>query len=399
MKHSHGSKSRVLDQHERAPLVGIVCALALTVAAVGQQPNTATASAVWAGVSGPPWPVRLSLTGNVPLLTYQVTGAPSQPYALVRAPAGLSVGSLPTPFGSVDLDLSGGYDIPLDGIGGLSWMDLLAVTNASGVSTWTMPVPPGLAGPLGTFQTVVQDPTAPAGFRLTAATELTFDPLDIYVSAAAGAPGNPGTLNAPMSTLAAAFALMQLQLPTAQVHIHVAAGTYAETFNVANTPFPVTISGGCDAAWVHQPGVRSVINVGATGARFNNMNGLTVTGVEFNQPSNPNPSGHAIPLSVLSMNASFTDCGFVAGNGSVGVAGAAGPNGAPGGNGVPGWNGGTALGLGGYGGVIAGCYCYGGAGGNGLSAFGEAGHNGAQLQGWAAAPEGLAAPRQRLAVV
>src|SRR5262245_18973179 len=79
--------------------------LTLSSGAAAQQPNTPTASTVWAGVNGPSWLVAVTTSPLVPL-TLTVSGIPYQPYVLAHTPAGLLPGAIPTPFGIVDLNLA-----------------------------------------------------------------------------------------------------------------------------------------------------------------------------------------------------------------------------------------------------------------------------------------------------
>ena len=136
----------------------------ISLAVFGQQPNTATASAVFDGINGPAFPISLAVP-PVGTLTYSVSGAPNQGYMLVHSPLGVSAGTLFTNFGIVDLNISGGYDVVLDGLffTGSPALDPLAHTGANGTSTWAVPLSPALAGFLGGFQTVVGDVTSPRG--------------------------------------------------------------------------------------------------------------------------------------------------------------------------------------------------------------------------------------------
>src|SRR5204862_3935150 len=136
-----------------------------------QQPNTPTATAAWNGLSGPPWPITLWVPSGS-TLTYQVSGLPFRSFALVDAPAGLSPGALSPPFGIVDLNLSAGYAVVMDGVGlglgGNLFLDSLAHLGASGQFYWGFPLPQNLSGSIGAMQTLVVDQASPAGLRLTA---------------------------------------------------------------------------------------------------------------------------------------------------------------------------------------------------------------------------------------
>jgi hypothetical protein len=75
-------------------VMGVV-GVSLSGSAFGQQPNTTQATAIWAGWNTAPWPRQVSLWGQTSL-TYSVTGAPNQGFALVQAPAGVMQGALVT---------------------------------------------------------------------------------------------------------------------------------------------------------------------------------------------------------------------------------------------------------------------------------------------------------------
>ena len=349
--------------------------------ALAQQPNSPEATAIWAGGATAPWPRQVSVFGQS-WLTYQVTGAPNQGFALVQAPAGVMQGAVPTNFGIVDLDLSGGVVFVMDGLfGGTSWLDLFAHTNAGGTFAWTIGIPPMATGSLGGLQTVVGDPTSPTGFRLSGATLLTFDGLDIYV-APAGAPGAPGTTSQPMSSLAEALSLAVGQYSGTPVHIHVAAGAYSEPFLQASGA-KLTVTGGCDpGTWLPLPGVRSACTLTSGSAMFASMQLLTVSNVEFHRPNATVPGGNSIAVVVNDCSATFTDCGFFGGTGAPAANGVAGSNGVAGANGVAGGNGGLisfpGVGAGGAGGTgpVAG-----GLGGNGTTSVGGAGQPGGNAGG------------------
>src|SRR5262245_50599598 len=91
--------------------------LAAACAAAGaQQPNSAAASAVWNGVDGPAWPIVLAVDGSGGSTCLVVGGAPLRPFAVAFAPAGVLAVGAPTPFGTLDLDLSQGVVVEADGI-------------------------------------------------------------------------------------------------------------------------------------------------------------------------------------------------------------------------------------------------------------------------------------------
>jgi hypothetical protein len=358
-------------------VLGTSAALLFLAASSGaQQPNSPEATAVWGGGATAPWPRQVSVFGQSSL-TYQVMGAPSQGFALVQAPAGVMQGALATNFGIVDLDLSGGFVVVMDGLfGGASWLDPFAHTNAAGTFAWTIGIPPMATGSLGGLQTAVGDPTSPTGFRLSGATLLTFDLLDVYVSPG-GALGAPGTASQPMSSLAEALALAVGQHPLTPVHVHVAAGAYSEPWLQASGA-KLTVTGGCDpGTWLPLPGVRSVCTTTSGSAAFVTMQLLAVSNVEFHRSNATVPGGNSIAVVVNDCSATFTNCGFFAGTGAQGANGVAGSNGVAGASGAPGGNGGLptfpGVGAGGAGGTgpVAG-----GLGGNGTSSVGGAGQPG-----------------------
>jgi hypothetical protein len=271
----------------------------------------------------------------------------------------------------------------LDGFSGTSLLDALASTNAAGISTWTISIPPGASGSLGGLQTLVGDPTSPAGYRLTAATALTFDALDLYVSPM-GAPGNAGTTgNAPLDSLAAAWSLALAQ-PGTSTHIHVASGIYAQAPFLSGAQSPITVTGGLDpVTWTPQPGVRSTFAVGTGAVHVNYCVGLSISGLEFQASNNPNPNGHSIAFVASHSTVVLTNCGFIAGNGGPGSQGAAASAGSAGANGSPGANGGLLVGtgVGGAGGAGAVPGLNGGTGGSSTTGNGGPGQPGLGLPG------------------
>ena len=77
----------------KALFAAVFCIAFLVSGASGQQPNSPTASAIWGGVNGPPWPINVTVA-PIGTLTYVVTGIPFQPYALVQSPAGVVAGAM-----------------------------------------------------------------------------------------------------------------------------------------------------------------------------------------------------------------------------------------------------------------------------------------------------------------
>jgi hypothetical protein len=365
----------------------LVSILALSSGAAAQQPNTPTASAVWAGVNGPPWPVSVTASPLAPL-TFVVSGIPYQPYLVARAPAGLAAGAVATPFGTVDLNLALGFEIVIDGFAGTAPWDVFANTGPSGTSSWTVNLPPSALGSLGGFQTLVADPTSPTGMRLSAATsiDVVLSPTQVfYVSGTTGAPGNPGTVAAPVNTISAGLALAAANTPA---WVRVASGTYAES---PTFPNGVSVFGGLDpATWLYSA-APTVIEVGANGAEIAASASPSLQSLTFQAPNATTPGGSSIAMRVLAAaTPAFSACTFTAGSGSPGAPGAHGSfapgPGASGGSGQAGntspasGNGGTGAaginpgGIGGAGGFAA---SNGSSGGFGGPSGGSGGSGGA----------------------
>src|SRR5687767_4986450 len=89
----HWSKERSSPMTVTSRLLPLGNALSalLAIAVQAQQPNSVTASAIWGGVNGPPWPISVSAAAPGSL-NYIVSGLPNQPFALAHAPAGLAAG-------------------------------------------------------------------------------------------------------------------------------------------------------------------------------------------------------------------------------------------------------------------------------------------------------------------
>src|SRR5262249_34919154 len=136
-----------------------------------------------------------------------------------------------------------GYDFVVNGLSPAAPLDFFANTGPTGTSSWTLNLPPSLAGSLGGFQTLVGDPTSPAGFTLSAATSINvvLPPTHVfYVSGATGLAGNPGTAALPVNTITAGLALAAANAPA---WVRIASGTYAES---PTFPDGVTVFGGLD---------------------------------------------------------------------------------------------------------------------------------------------------------
>jgi len=155
----------------RRAIALLFVSVSLAVPLAAQQQNTVAATSTWGGINGPPWPIIVNWSSPAPI-TFQVAGMPNQGYMLVNAPAGISVGSVPTSVGSVDLDLGLGYQVIMDGINFSTgtFLDALATTGAGGLSSWPVPISQNIY--LGGMQVLVCNPTAPSLFSLTAASDV-----------------------------------------------------------------------------------------------------------------------------------------------------------------------------------------------------------------------------------
>jgi hypothetical protein len=350
-------RERLMNPFRSLLVWSLVSILAVSSSAAAQQPNTPTASAVWGGTNGPTWPIGVTATPSVPL-TFAVSGFPFQPYLLAHAPAGLAAGAIPTPFGIVDLDLSLGLDFVLNGFGGTAPLDFFATTGPTGTSSWSFNLSPSMVGSLGGFQTLVGDPTSPGGYKLSAATSINVVPVQVfYVSSTTGAPGNPGTMAAPVQTISQALALAAAAAPA---WVRVASGTYAESPTFQSG---VTVFGGLDpVTWLSSP-APSVIQVSAGGAVIAASASPHLQSLAFQAPNATGPGASSIAMRVLAGAApTFSVCTFTAGSGAAGSAGpngTAGANGSAGGAGDTGWNytpsgAGGSAGIGGLSGGVGG---------------------------------------------
>jgi hypothetical protein len=343
----------------------VLCVVAAVAGA--QQPNTGTASAVWGGVDGPPWPISVAVP-TVGTLSFVVSGVPNQPFTLVQAPAGLTPGFWNTPYGLVDMNLSGGFVFVVDGIAGNSFLDNFANTGSTGTSSWNLNLSGMSAGYLGGLQVLIGDPSAPSGYRLTAATQITVHQFStVYVSASTGAPGNPGTQAAPLSTIAAGIALAATLTPA---WVHVASGTYVETPTFATA---VSIRGGFDPATWTPSASPTIVQVSQEGAIASGALAVALESLTFQAAnasgalvggSGPSYYYSGAPSTAMRLQGGsdviFTSCTFTAGSGvngipgtpgQAGAAGAAGATGSPGGPGSGGGEGGAGAGNGGDGGL------------------------------------------------
>jgi hypothetical protein len=358
------------------PRLVLVLSLLVAVAGLAQQPNSADASLTFDGINGPGYPMVLPLNVQTwnPDVTIDISGPPLRPFILAAAPAGVTTPGLPTPFGLVDIDLSGGLLVVLDGTAPISPSSLLAFTDAAGQWTMTVPLFPGTAGISAGLQCLMSVPSAPSGFVLTAATHLTTVNVPasaVFVSHSRGAPGNPGTAGSPFLTIAEGVnAAVAAGMPYPKVHVE--HGSYTPgTLNFVNG---LDIVGGLDPiSWTPVPGTHSTLNLVFSGAFAQDiLLPTTIERLELIAAAAPqNQSSIALRTHNAASSLVFVGCRFEAGNGGSGDSGyfpgqaSAGGDG----NGPTGATGGTG-GTGGFG------ACSGGNGGNGGTAGGGNGANG-----------------------
>jgi hypothetical protein len=168
-------------------LDGLIATLAVSSFLLGaQQPNSAAATLTINGVSGPPYPVVAQVRTNTTAVL-ALSGAPNVPWLVARSATGLvQPGSLLTPGGIVDLPLAPPPFVPLQGTLGP------AGSASIGVVLPQVGVPPaGIAlGHQEALQAVIADPASPAGWRLTAATQVTVVQGPVTVDL--NLPGNGG---------------------------------------------------------------------------------------------------------------------------------------------------------------------------------------------------------------
>jgi hypothetical protein len=147
-------------------LIGTLLALLCVGGISAQQPNTpGVASMTFAGLDGPPWPINVQFGSTVIGLEFQ--GTPGSPYALVSADnAQMFPAGIPTNYGLVDIDITGGLTFVLNGIAPVGFFDFLSVIGPTGLSNWTLPI---AANGNWAMQSLMADPTSAFGFTLTAA--------------------------------------------------------------------------------------------------------------------------------------------------------------------------------------------------------------------------------------
>lgn len=136
----------------------------------GQQPNSPAAGLVVNGQDPGTYPVT-ALLPSPGTSQAVISGAPGSAFSLHAgnlSPGFLDLGGA----GLVDLDLWAGVTTIMDGFDPVSPYREIAVTGAAGTRAFSVFLPSGHLGSLGTVQGLVADPGNAAGVRLTAAAEL-----------------------------------------------------------------------------------------------------------------------------------------------------------------------------------------------------------------------------------
>lgn len=316
--------------------------LLLAAMAAAQQPNIPSATLIWGGVDGPPWPIDVVIdsTRNQ-RLDLQVVGVPNQPYLITNTPAGLLPSGLATPFGLLDQNFAQSYLVVLDGFNPTaSVLGAFATTGSSGSSEWVFPISFGSTSLIPGLQAAVGDPAAAGGFALTAATrlEITTTPLlvpgdPVHVSPGGSDVSGRGTAGEPVETIAFALALAQSNGST---EVRVAAGTYVESVLFEDG---ISVLAGFDANFAPDPLAITRVEVGCMPARADGIVApTTLRGLTFVAASGTpvSPSSIAFEASNCSSNLVFLQCSFEAGDGSNGMGGVPGIPGIAGQNGFPG---------------------------------------------------------------
>jgi hypothetical protein len=198
-------------------------------------------------------------------------------------------------------------------------------------------------------------------------------PAEVYVDSAAGDDANAGSINLPVATITRAIELCA----TYGGDVHVAEGTYVEPCTLLSN---INLWGGYSAAFERDPEVYVTVIGQGPGAVFGNgADSVTIDGfVIVSGEVTGSPTTSSIPIHlhdcsgvVLSNN--IITAGSVLGS----VAGANGGAGTPGGDGeAGGWGSVGAGGTSGGGGYSPVGGCFGGDGGAGGTADGEAGLDG-----------------------
>jgi hypothetical protein len=171
--------------------LSLVVALSCAALLVAQQPNSAAATMTIGGANGPPYPIATEVRTNT-TVTIALSGPANAPWILAVSPTGLvQPGALLTGGGILDLPSA-----PL--------ITLQSVLDASGHASFGVSVPqagvPPLMLPLGhheALQAAIINPLAPAGFTLTAATQITLTQGPITVNLSLG---DEGVAAIPLST-------------------------------------------------------------------------------------------------------------------------------------------------------------------------------------------------------
>jgi hypothetical protein len=157
----------------------------LTAILLAQQPNSPVASMTIDAALGPPYPIAVSVA-TATTAVFALYGAAGAPFIIALSATGVTQpGSLPTPGGIVDLPLSPPPTIALDGSANPQF-----VLDPSGAFNFGVAVPAGI--PLGhheAAQAAIADASSPAGFTVTAATDVTVVQGPIVVQLSLGSDG------------------------------------------------------------------------------------------------------------------------------------------------------------------------------------------------------------------
>jgi hypothetical protein len=155
--------------------------------ASAQQPNGSLASMTIDGASGPPYPIAKTVPTGV-TASFALSGIPGSPFLIAASATGVvQPGALATGGGLVDLPLSPAPVIVIDGAANPAFS-----LDPTGAFAFGVQVPPAGQIPIGhqeAVQAAIADPTSPAGFTLTAATQVTVVQGPIVVNLALGDDG------------------------------------------------------------------------------------------------------------------------------------------------------------------------------------------------------------------
>jgi hypothetical protein len=164
----------MLASHVIARSASVIAVLLVSVAAAGQQSNSANHAMTINAVDGPPYPIATNEVRTNTTAVIAVTGVANQPYAIYESGA-LAAGVATAFGGSVDIAITPPPALPIDGFANPAFR-----TDLTGHGVIPVAVPgagtPPAGVPLGlqrALQTVIADPFASSGLSLTAATRVT----------------------------------------------------------------------------------------------------------------------------------------------------------------------------------------------------------------------------------